>query len=87
MLYFSIVELYKICIRAIFGHEFKCVHIDEKGKCKVFQCISFQDALEWAQAARGLYAVRIINRSGYLVQTVPMVRQESFIKHMTMHKN
>lgn len=73
MLYLAIIELFKVCIRAIFGHEYKCVHIDENGKRKVFQCTSWNDAVEWAHAANGLYAVRIVNRAGYLVQTAPMV--------------
>lgn len=52
-------------LAAIVGHPYQCLHTDPAtGKQKWFHCMTYQDAIEWAQAASGLYAVTIIDWQG-----------------------
>lgn len=60
-------KAYKSAVRAIMGYEYRTVHIDNKGKRKVFHCTTLADAQEWVSCALNDDTVKITSRDGYLV--------------------
>lgn len=63
----TIARSYKSLIRAIAGHEYRTIHIDNKGNRKVFHSTNLQDALEWVSCALNEDQVKIICRNGYFM--------------------
>ena len=54
-------------IRAIFGHEFTCWHMDSGGAVKVFHCKTLAEAMAWIPCALNDSSALVVDRQGYLV--------------------
>ena len=63
----KLTALYKAAIRAVFGYEFTCWHLDTDGDRKVFHCRTYEEAFAWVSCALNCSTVKILDRNGYLI--------------------